>query len=272
MNNEHSSSIEAAAPAAAPAAEPGLAPTTPAPRDAAAIAPQPGGPVVEPVVIRAWRRLRDEPGLFFTTAYLFVSFIGLWASFWFYRGFGLPILEYLQASDYLVAGLRDPAYVLILLGSILLTLVISGPDLYRRRHPQRVAELRTRWWARIVFPENRWLRWKGVGVTPETGVAFAVFWGMMWATVYYVDNRGEYIRDGRTGHVVQVTMAGAAAPVPQAARLLGSSSTYVFLWWPQDRVAEAVPIESIATLRSLPRPVAATTAVRPKSGASAAKP
>ena len=33
-------------------------------------------------------------------------------------------------------------------------------------------------------------------LAPETGAAFAVFWGMMWATVTYVQDKGEYIRDG----------------------------------------------------------------------------
>lgn len=64
-------------------------------------------------VIDAWRRLCHEPALLFTTAYVLVAFLGLWSSYWFYRGFGISILDYLQASDYLVAGLRDPAYVAI---------------------------------------------------------------------------------------------------------------------------------------------------------------
>ena len=62
-----------------------------------------------PWVVTVWRRLRREPSLMVTVAYLFVSFIGLWSNYWFYRGFGLPVLEYMQASDYLVAGLRDAA-------------------------------------------------------------------------------------------------------------------------------------------------------------------
>jgi hypothetical protein len=249
-------------------------------REAVPLTPQAISPATPaPVVIRAWRRLRGEPSLLFTTAYLFISLIGLWANFWFYRGFGLPILEYMQVSDYLVAGLRDPAYALILLGSALATLMVSGPDVYRRHHPQRVAVLRTKWWGRVVFPESRWLRWKALGLAPETGVALAVFFGMMWATVQYVQDKGEYIREGTTGNPVQVTMAGDRVPLSHSARLLGSSGAFVFLWWPQARVAEAVPIESIAKLQSLPlRAAKAAPATTPqpvtvqKPGTTAAAP
>lgn len=214
--------------------------------------PAPEVPGQVPAVIRIWRRMRREPSLMVTVAYLFVSFIGLWANYWFYEGFNLPVLEYMQASDYLVAGLRDPAYALVLLATFVLIVLVSAPDIYRRRHPERVQAWRRKWWARVVFPENKWLRWKGFGLAPETGVTLAVVWGMLWATQFYVDRKGDYIRGGRSGHAVVVTMAGDRSPLPQAARLLGSSSTFVFLWWPHARVAEAVPIESIARLQSLP--------------------
>ena len=82
------------------------------------------------LAVRAWRRLRREPSLMFTTAYVFVSFIGLWANYWFYRAFELPILEYMHGSDYLVAGLRDPAYGVILLAAVAVVL----PDHLARAH------------------------------------------------------------------------------------------------------------------------------------------
>jgi hypothetical protein len=207
-----------------------------------------------PAAIRIWRRMRREPSLLVTIAYLFVSFIGLWANYWFYDGFGLPILEYMQASDYLVAGLRDPTYALVLLATFALIVLISAPDLYRRRHPERVRNWREKWWGRAAFPENKWLRWKVLGLAPETGVACAVIWGMLWATMAYVQNKGALIRNTKSGNAVRVTMAGASSPVPQTGRLLGSSSTFVFLWWPDARIAEAVPIESIARLQSPSQP------------------
>lgn len=205
------------------------------------------------LAVRAWRRMRREPSLMFTVAYVFVSCIGLWANYWFYWKFGLPILEYMQASDYLVAGLRDPRYALVLLCAVAFVYVVSWPDTWRRRHPDRVESLRQHWWGRLLFPVHRAFRWKGVGMTPETGIAVAALWATAWATSAYVIDRAEMIRDDGAGQPLEVTLAGDPAPLPGQARLLGSSGAFVFLWWPGERRAEAVPIEGIGRLRQLPR-------------------
>jgi hypothetical protein len=245
VNDEQARDVPVQSAVAAPLSEPDPQ-AAPASRTAESV---PTSPV--PIVVRGWRRIRGEPALLLPLAYLFVSFVGLWANYWFYRGFGLPILEYMQASDYLVAGLRDPAYAVILLGSVLLTLLASAVDIYRRRYPERVSEVTRKWWGRMLLEEHRWMRWEGVGLRPETGIAATVFLGMLWMTFNYVDNKGRYIREGRSGIAVRITLAGDSAPLPGAARLLGSSSAFVFLWWPQARTVEAVPIEGIARLQSL---------------------
>ena len=71
-------------------------------------------------VLNLWRRGCREPALMFSAAYVLVGFLGLWSSAWFYHGFGISIADYLQASDYLVAGLRDPGSVLIFAIGVLL--------------------------------------------------------------------------------------------------------------------------------------------------------
>lgn len=224
----------------------------------------------DPWVVRSWRLLLREPSLMVAVAYLFVSFIGLWASFWFYRMFGLPILEYMQASDYLVAGLRDPVYVALLVFSALLALLISWPEFYRARHPQRVAQLRGRgWWWRSVFPDHRWLRWQGMGMAPVTGVVFAVFWGMVWACTAYVATKAVKIRDGGAGNRVEVTLAGESAPLPGQAQLLGTTSAFVLLWWPQQQRAEVLPLAAVKRLASLRPPAPPPRAVAPVSARAA---
>ena len=61
------------------------------------------------VVMVALQRIRREPALLFTTAYLLVSLLGLWCSYWFFWGFDLPILEYLQAGSRTPATRKSPA-------------------------------------------------------------------------------------------------------------------------------------------------------------------
>lgn len=203
--------------------------------------------------VRAWRRMLREPSLGLSTGYLLVSMIGLWANYWFYRQFDVPILEYMQASDYLVAGLRDPGYALVLAMSVTMSWLISWPEIYRKQHPRRVRELQRRWWGPFVFPESDWFRWTLLRLKPETGIAMVVFMGMALATCSYVMAKAHRIRDQAAGHAVRVSLAGDAAPLPGQARLLGTSSAYVFLWWPDTRRAEALPIESVGRLQALPR-------------------
>jgi hypothetical protein len=51
--------------------------------------------------------------------------------------------------------------------------------------------------------------------------------------------------------------ATGSRPARQA-RLLGTSGSFVFVWWPDARVAEAIPIETVQGLvsRIEPKPVA----------------
>ncbi len=224
-----------------------------------------GLPPVEPWVLRGGRWLLGEPSLLVAVAYLFVSFIGLWANFWFYRAFGLPIMEYMQASDYLVAGLHDPMYALVLACSVALMLLVTWPERYRARHPQRVSEMRTHWWGRQLFPERRWLSWRGFGIAPVSGLVFGVFWCMVWACTAYVSGKALTILRGG-GVPVQVVLAGEDAPQPGSARLLGTTNAYVLLWWPATRQAEAIPVSAVKRLTSLPRRAAA-----PAAGTKAAR-
>jgi hypothetical protein len=202
------------------------------------------------VVMLAVQRIRRDPALLFTTAYLLVSVLGLWCSYWFFWGFDLPILEYLQASDFLVAGVRDPAYALVLALGTLLVLVISWPETMRLRNPAKVEQMRTRsaWW-RMLFSRSALTSWDATGLRPLTAMTLSVVMCMAIGSAIYVMKRGEYIRQTGSGHVVSVQFNGESAPLPHTARLLGSSSAFVFLWWPQYQRAEAVPIATIKRLQ-----------------------
>lgn len=47
------------------------------------------------VVAHAVDMLRRDPVLVVTLGYVSISFIGVWGSWWFYRGFDVRILDYL---------------------------------------------------------------------------------------------------------------------------------------------------------------------------------
>lgn len=203
------------------------------------------------VVMVLWRLLRQEPALIVSGGYVLLSLLGLWSSYFFYLRFQLSILDYLQISDFLVAGLRDPAYAGILGGGILLAIVVGWPDTLRRRNPDKVERLRARHWAwRVVFSQSSFTRWDASGLRPLTGLCVAVVCFMALGAAIYSMNKAEKIRDAGQGSPVRIHLAGDTSPLPGDARLLGSSSAFVFLWWPQQHRAEAVPISAIKRVQS----------------------
>src|ERR1700712_5166079 len=85
---------------------------------------------------RVGRRMLREPALILSLAYLSTSALGLWANFWLYRPFGIPVFEYMQPSDMLVAGLRDPAYLLLVIGGFALSWVFRWWERWRFTNPE----------------------------------------------------------------------------------------------------------------------------------------
>jgi len=71
----------------------------------------------------------------------------------------------------------------------------------------------------------------------------------------YVTVRGEQIHNAGSGEVIRLQLNGDRAPLPGTARLLGSSSAFLFVWWPQQRRAEAIPIAVVRTLQAAAVPV-----------------
>lgn len=213
------------------------------------------------VVMVLWRLLRQEPALIVSAGYVLLSLLGLWSSYFFYLRFQVSILDYLQISDFLVAGLRDPAFALILASGIALAIVAGWPDTLRRRNPAKVEALRARHWGwRVLFSRSPLTSWNISWLRPLTGLCIAVTCFMALGAAIYSLDKAKQIRDGGQGTPVTVQLAGDSAVLPGDARLLGSSSAFVFLWWPQQRRAEAVPVSAIKRMQSVvvpARPAAA---------------
>ncbi|MEG0183794.1 MAG: hypothetical protein RR704_10110 [Stenotrophomonas sp.] len=203
-------------------------------------------------VMGALRRMRREPALLFSSAYLLVSLLGLWCSYWFYRGFALSILDYMQPSDFLVAGIRDPAYVLLLALGVLLVLLVSWPETLRLRNAAKLEQLRARnrMW-RLVLSRSLLTSWDVLGLRPLTAMTLAVAAFMAVGAANYVQVRGAQVREHGHGEVVRVQLTGDPMPLPGTARLLGSSSAFLFVWWPQQRRAEAIPIAAVRRVQAV---------------------
>lgn len=204
-----------------------------------------------PRIIPLFKR---EPALAITLSYLLVGAIGLWSSYWYYREFGIPILEYYQVGDFLVAGLRDPFnfFALLLMGSV--AFIAYGAAWYEIQNPEKVATLRERWWGRIIFMQYsspfRQRRWHDI--SPEATVLLALLLGGGSMMMSHADARADVLKRGE-GTPLKITLMGSDAPLQGEARLIGTSSTHLFLYWPANGRTEILAHEAIARIERLPR-------------------
>ena len=204
---------------------------------------------------------RREPMLMITLGYVFVSMIGLWDTYWFYRAFDLPILEYMQSSDYFVSGLRRPAFVLIL-AMVILTAVLSLlPERWAQRNPERAERMRKRWWGRFLLPRRSdW--WIYGGMHPETAAVLVALSVMLFTLFFNTGTRADSFRAGY-GQPVSVVRAGPTWPTEHDMRVLGTSSAFVFLWSTRHQRAEVYPIDAISVIRTMLPPSSADSSGAP---------
>ena len=233
--------------------------------DRPARAPAPVAVEPRSVVRRLWDVCRREPMLLVTLSYLFVSVIGLWDSYWFYRRFDIPVLEYMQSGGYFVSGLRRPVYLLLLSWVLLAAALALWPMRWRERNPERAARIERRWWGRFLFPRHTdW--WIYGGLQPETTTVVTSILVMGFVFSSYSGRQADVIRAGG-GNVVAVTVGGERQPLAGDWRMLGTSSAFVFLWDPDAGRAEVIPIEAIGGIRPMGRRQAADVdAAAPATG------
>lgn len=200
--------------------------------------------------------LRREPALSITLGYLLLSLIGLWSSYCFYRVFRIPILEYMQPGDFLVAGVRQPMNLLWLLLMISISVPAYWPTYYRLRHPQRVERFRRHWFGRLIFSRyvDPFRRRRWYDLSPEATILLALLFGGGSLIMAHSGDRANALLEGG-GQPVRVTLSDGGSPLQGSARLLGTTSGYVYLYWPGNGRTEVLVQESVSRIEVLPRRV-----------------
>lgn len=227
-----------------PAPDPG--PCVPAELSGGTAGPLPGD---VSAVRRLWGVFRREPLLLVTCSYLFISVYGLWDSYWYYRRFEIPILEFMQSSDYFVSGLRRPEYAILLAWTLLASWAALWPERWRQRNPDRVPAIERRWWGRLLLPRRGdW--WAYMGLHPETMATLVAAVTMVIGLYAGSTTLAKRLHDG-AGHAVSIRMDGQSEAMSGEWRMLGTSSAFVFVWNPVEGRAEALPIDSVQSMRLL---------------------
>ena len=200
----------------------------------------------ESAIVRASRRALREPALLLSLAYLAMSALGLWASYWLYRPFGIPIFEYLQPSDILVAGVRDPVYLMLVAAGFGSSALIRRWESWRFDHPERVERMRAHWFGRLWAPRWRERVNKSALLRALFAIGFVIYLAFS-LVVWYTRIEADRILHGAAVPLA-LTYAGAAAATDEPAILIGTTAGWVFVYWPRQHRAEAIAQQSLRSL------------------------
>ncbi|GAA4863222.1 hypothetical protein [Luteimonas vadosa] len=203
---------------------------------------------------RALDLLLHHPALLVGVAYLGSALIGIWSSYWFYRSFGIPVVQYFQFSDFLIAGLRDPVSI-VSLGALLAALGLSYlPTVYESRRPEAVRGFRRHWWGRLVFPKwgSPFIDRKWYELSPGTTLAIALVFGSGALIQSHARDKADALLAGG-GQPIRLMLSGESRPLVGQARLLGTSSGYTFLYWPANGRTEVIAQGELGRIEVLPR-------------------
>jgi hypothetical protein len=209
---------------------------------------EPGITERKPIEEEQWslRALR-EPTMLLTATYIATSAIGLWASYCFYKPFGIAVLDYMQPADFLVAALHDPMYFLVVLAGALLSWLGSRIDVFREGQPHRVAAIReSTWWGKLVFPPWR-DKLSDKGFTAEYVFAAFLLGFAALLISYYTAGQSRRALAGQGTRIV-LTYNNHDKPEAKQPILLGTTTAWIFVYWPDERMAEAVPQQSVARI------------------------
>ena len=196
------------------------------------------------VIAPLW--LRENPGLVLTGIYVAASIIGVLYHFLFFRRFGVNVLEFSEASDFLMVVVRDPLTVALALLGIPFYLVygaLTTPlSRWGRRH---FATLRSTPEKRRKLHESMRPWW------PLMQGAFIGIYAILFVMLYSTW-RAKQIRAGDFRKVAVEYKTDSPRPDGslrvEGLGLLGTTARFVFLYDQASRRTEVVPLDAIARL------------------------
>ena len=185
--------------------------------------------------------LNQHSGLALTALYLLLIAIGMMYEWWLFIRFGVNILYYAQASDFILVPFREPLVILVSLAPI----------------PLYSAYMRgARWLGQKLRPGKGWEAKpdsKLYHLRPAMNVLAIVLWSFA-ATAQYADWVATRIRSGlRKPATIELTADNGVTPKQLTGPVIGTTSQFLFVYDPATQKTRIINFGSVAEVVVEPR-------------------
>ncbi len=190
--------------------------------------------------------LRQHPGLALSITYALLTLCGIFYSASFYQQFNIPILKLANISDLMVAGLSEPAALLMFSGGVLVGIFVDLSSVYFhklqddwRKKPKsfkRVLMLT------VVFTPKK----------SESVMMMVLACFILYAFVFvsfFAEWHGNRIKQGHGEQVLMIS--NAADSEAKRLTLLGSTTHFLITYSQSDKKATLTPVDNIVRLNTL---------------------
>lgn len=205
-----------------------------------------------------YQLLVDHLGTGLTLSYLALVAIGMFHSVLGYRHFGINILDYAEASDFLLAPFRDPMVMVVtVLPAVLAFAYLRFFERYstRAREKRRAQGKALAWWE---SSEATMARTKPL--LPFLAVGMAMLWVFVSADAYQRRLATRAMRGEGHNVLVELTNGTFDGGTPRRPLVMvGATSRYFIFFRTADWRTEVMPTDNV--LRILPEGSLPTTSV-----------
>lgn len=198
----------------------------------------------EPVQSTRYQLLADHLGTGITLSYLALVAIGMFHSALGYRHFGINILDYAEASDFLLAPFRDPMVMVVtVLPAVLAWGYLRTIDRFstRAREKRRAAGKERAWWE---SSEATLARTKPF--VPFLAIGMAMIWVFVSADAYQRILAARAMRGEGQNVLVELSNGTLDGGTPRRPLVMvGATSRYFIFFRTADWRTEVMPTDNV---------------------------
>ena len=190
--------------------------------------------------------LRRQPALAISISYVLLTLCGIVYSFYFYRQFDIQVLKLANVSDLLIAGISEPAAILMFAGGLLFMVIseflFAATSDLREKWLQKPGVLkRILIYSFFSYPKK--LEYRIL-----MSLLLFVLYGVLFVGLY-VDWQVKELKQG-AGPKVELT-SKALQPSSRVVTLLGSTTNFLITYDLKDESAIVISVEIVQKLEPL---------------------